>query len=164
MYTYSLEQVQPTAILAAAIPPECSPGQELSVDRTACVPCPAGQADLDSVGATPCEICPVGSQALGGGRACTACPSGVADTDEDPATACERPHIVSTSVVLDGAADRAVVRDALSAATHIHLENVEYVSWVEGVDGSVVLRAPGIATNRLPDFATSKHKQSSGCL
>ena len=141
--------VQPTAILAASIPPECSPGQELSVDRTGCVPCPVGQADLDSVGATPCIVCPVGTQALGGGRACAVCPADVADTDLDPATACEKPHIVSTSVVLDGAADRMVVRNAVSSTTQIHQENVEYVSWVEGVDGAKTLNFLFIENEKL---------------
>ena len=147
--------IQPTVILAATLPVSCEPGNELSVDRTGCVACPAGQADLDGVGATPCDSCPIGTQALGGGRSCTPCPDSYADHDADPATACEKPHVVATSVLLDGTADRATVRSALSAASQIHLENVEFVAWVESIQGSVVLRAPGLATARPDNFAAS---------
>ena len=147
--------IQPTVILAASLPVSCEPGNELSVDRTGCVACPAGQADLDGVGATPCDLCPIGTQALGGGRSCTPCPDSYADHDADPATACQKPHVVATSVLLDGAADRDAVRSALSAASQIHLENVEFVTWVESIRGSVVLRAPGLATARADNFVAS---------
>ena len=149
---------QPTVIMAASVPPGCDPGNELNAQRTGCVPCPPGQADLDGSGSTPCDVCPVGTQALGdatGTRACTVCPNDYADHDADPATACEKPHIVATSVLLDGAADRDAVRAVLSTTTQIHLENVEFVAWVESIEGVIVLRAPGLATTRPENFVAS---------
>ncbi len=147
--------IQPTVILAASLPVSCEPGNQLSIDRTGCVPCPAGQADLDNVGTTPCDFCPVGTQALGGGRACATCPDTYADHDADPATACEKPHIVRSSILLDGAADQETVQSTLSTTSLIHLENVEFLSWVESIEGSVVLRAPGLATSRPDNLVAS---------
>ena len=61
---------------------------EGTVMAAECFDCPIGQADLDQSSATPCELCPAGSYAGGGGVTCSMCSPGRMDHDSSAMSPC----------------------------------------------------------------------------
>ena len=115
----------PTVVLTSELPSPCGPGNFMAA--ASCTACAAGQADHDGSSYTACEECAVGAYAGAGATACGTCGAGLSDIDANPATPCTAPHLVTSEVVLSGAANKNAIDLAIATAVGVHPHNVQII-------------------------------------